>query len=171
MLSGVLDQSTKLTLQHTCIIIMAGMIAVIGSALAFEYIGGYQPCKLCLQQRLPWYAGVPVMGLASVSAYLQWSSKLTRILIGMAGLIMIVSFVLGLRHAGVEWGWWAGPSDCGAVEGGIAAETENFLQQLQDTVPPACDDAPLRILGLSFAGWNAIASAFLAALALRTVTK
>ena len=27
------------------------MAAVVGAALAFEHIGGYIPCKLCLEQR------------------------------------------------------------------------------------------------------------------------
>ena len=34
-------------------------------------------------------------------------------------------------------------------------------------VPPACDKAALRVLGLSFAGWNAVASLILMAVALR----
>jgi disulfide bond formation protein DsbB len=34
-------------------------------------------------------------------------------------------------------------------------------------VPPSCTDAALRVLGLSFAGWNAITSAVLAILGLR----
>ena len=34
-------------------------------------------------------------------------------------------------------------------------------------VPPSCDKAALRVLGLSFAGWNAIASLILAVVAFR----
>ena len=34
-------------------------------------------------------------------------------------------------------------------------------------MPPSCDKAALRILGLSMAGWNAIASLVLAIIALR----
>jgi hypothetical protein len=42
---------------------------------------------------------------------------------------------------------------------------EDFLHQLQTFKPARCDAPALRILGLSFAGWNAIISAGLAALA------
>ena len=30
-------------------------LSVILSAWAFELIGGFQPCGLCLQQRIPYY--------------------------------------------------------------------------------------------------------------------
>ena len=30
-----------------------GMAATVGGALAFEHIGGYIPCALCLMQRTP----------------------------------------------------------------------------------------------------------------------
>ncbi|PZN12832.1 MAG: disulfide bond formation protein B, partial [Proteobacteria bacterium] len=33
--------------------------AIILAALGFEYIGGYRPCPLCLQQRYAYYAGRP----------------------------------------------------------------------------------------------------------------
>lgn len=149
-------------------LVLAAMCAVILSALAFEHIGGYQPCKLCLQQREPWYLGIPVMGVAVLSLLLRWPTFVARGLLLVAGLIMIYSLVLGVNHSGVEWGWWEGPNDCGAVEGGIAGDTGNFLQQLEQAVPPSCDEAALRVLGLSFAGWNALASLVIAAVALVT---
>ena len=41
------------------------------------------------------------------------------------------------------------------------------LDAIDSVVPPSCDKAALRILGLSFAGWNAIASLVLALVAFR----
>ena len=40
------------------------MAATVGTALGFQHIGGYIPCKLCLEQRMPYYVGVPLMALA-----------------------------------------------------------------------------------------------------------
>lgn len=150
------------------LIVLFGMCAVILSALAFEHIGGYQPCKLCLEQREPWYLGIPFMALATLSLLLKWPAYVTRGLMVIVGLILIYSIVLGVHHSGVEWAWWEGPGDCGVVDGGIASDTGNFLQQLEQAVPPSCTDAALRVLGLSFAGWNALASAVLAIVALKT---
>ena len=149
-------------------LVLTGMCAVILSALAFEHIGGYQPCKLCLQQREPWYLGIPIMGLALASLFLKWPVYVSRGLILIVGLILTYSMVLGVHHSGVEWGWWEGPGDCGVVEGGISNDAGSFLQQLEQTVPPSCDEAALRVLGLSFAGWNALASFVLAVVALKT---
>lgn len=153
------------------LLVLFGMCAVILSALAFEHIGGYQPCKLCLQQREPWYLGIPVMAIGTVSLLMKWPACLTRGAMVLAGLILLYSIVLGIHHSGVEWGWWEGPGDCGVVEGGIANDAGNFLQQLETAVPPSCTDAALRVLGLSFAGWNAMMSLLLAVLALRTALK
>jgi len=136
-------------------------VGVIASALAFEHIGGYQPCKLCLQQRDPWYLVIPALAMGVLSAAMGWPACLTRGVLLIGALIMAYSLVIGINHAGVEWGWWQGPDDCGAVLGGIANNTTDFLQQLQTGVPPSCDQASLRVLGLSFAGWNVIVSLLL----------
>ena len=151
--------------------VFLGMTVVILTALAFEHLGGYRPCKLCLQQREPWYLGVPVAGLAAISVFFKWPACLSRGLMAVAGIIMIYSLVLGIHHSGVEWGWWQGPGDCGAVEGGLATSTNDLLKQLEESVTPSCTEASLRVLGLSFAGWNAVTSLVLALVALRIAFK
>ena len=80
---------------------------------------------------------------------------------------MVWSLFLGIRHSGVEWGWWAGPTDCGAVSGPADTGGKGVLDAIDAFVPPSCDTAALRVLGLSFAGWNAVASVILAVIALR----
>jgi disulfide bond formation protein DsbB len=69
-------------------------------------------------------------------------------------------------HAGVEWRFWPGPSSCTGVVAGPPSAAD-LMKELQHAKVVACDEAQLRILGLSLAGWNAILSAALAALALR----
>ena len=41
-----------------------------------------------------------------------------------------------------------------------------MLTQIENTHAPSCTDAALRILGLSFAGWNVLVSALLVVLGL-----
>ena len=53
----------------TALLLLFGMAATVGIALGFEHIGGYIPCKLCLEQRWPYYAGVPLMAVAAVSSH------------------------------------------------------------------------------------------------------
>ncbi len=144
------------------------MAATVGGALAFQHIGGYIPCKLCYGQRIPYYIGAPLMAVAFLSAALSWPSWLTRLLLAAGGLLMLYGLYLGVDHSGIEWGWWPGPTDCGAVElPGDSGGGNGVLDQIDQVIPPSCDKAALRILGLSLAGWNALASFVLAIIALR----
>lgn len=146
-------------------ILTAGMAATVGSALAFEHIGGYIPCKLCLEQRLPYYIGAPLM---AVAAGLAWSgqARLSRGLIAIGGLLMAWGLVLAIYHSGVEWHFWEGPGDCGAVAGSAADSGKSVLDMLNDVVPPSCDEAAGRFLGLSFANANVLTSLVLSAASL-----
>jgi disulfide bond formation protein DsbB len=151
---------------QTALFLAVAMLAVVGSALAFQYIGGFLPCKLCYEQRLPYYFGAPLMLVAFVSSLQHKSPLLVRGLFLVGGLLMAYNLYLGVYHAGVEWAWWAGPTDCGMV----AAPTSSagtLLDDINKVVPPSCDKAALRILGLSMAGWNAIASLILAVVAFK----
>lgn len=140
-----------------------GCLALIAGAWFFEIVVGLRPCKLCLEQRLPHYAA---MGLAAVGLVLARSPRLQwLVLLGLAGL-MLWSTGLGVYHAGVEWGWFAGPNDCGGAAAPAAAGVQDFMKQLQTTRVVACTEAAWRWLGLSLAGWNAIASLGLLGLAL-----
>lgn len=159
--------SAQSTRTLTAAALTVGMAAVVGSALAFEHIGGYIPCKLCLGQRIPYYVGVPLMAVAFLSSTMGWPAWVTRGLLIVGGLIMVWSLYLGIHHSGVEWGWWAGPTDCGAVDAPADTGGKGVLDALDGFVPPSCDKAALRILGLSFAGWNAVASLILAVIAFR----
>jgi disulfide bond formation protein DsbB len=148
----------------TALFLLIAMAAVVGTALGFEHIGGYMPCKLCLEQRTPYYVGVPLMALAALSSTLHWPAIVTRGLLVAGGLLMAYGLYLGVYHAGVEWAWWQGPTDCAAV---APADTggAGVLDAINTVIPPSCNAAALRVLGLSFAGWNAIASAILAVVA------
>lgn len=153
--------------RNTALFLAVAMAAVVGSALAFEHIGGYIPCALCLGQRIPYYIGAPVMALAALSGFLRWPPAVTRLLLLAGGLLMAWSLFLAVRHSGVEWGWWAGPTDCGAVAAPADTGGKGVLDALDSYMPPACDQAALRVGGLSFAGWNAVASLILMVVALR----
>lgn len=137
-------------------------LALIAGAWYFQLVVGLVPCKLCLEQRLPHYAAI---GLALIGLVLARSARLQGlVLLALAGL-MAWSLGLGLYHAGVEWGWFLGPSDCG---GGIAQASgvQDFMKQLQSVKVVSCAQAAWRFLGLSLAGWNAVASAVLLGVAL-----
>ena len=136
--------------------------AAILAALGFEHIGGYQPCALCLMQRTPYYAGVPLAAAAAVAAGFNAPRLLVTLLFAAFALLMLYNAGLAAYHSGVEWGFWEGPAACApSVEIDSAAE---MLNRLQTETAPSCTEAVWRFLGLSFAGWNTIVSALLAGL-------
>lgn len=152
----------------TALALLAGMALTVGTALGFQHIGGYIPCKLCYEQRMPYYVGAPLMLLAFASATLRLPAMVTRLLLLAGGLLMAYGLYLGVYHSGVEWGWWPGPTDCGVVDmSTVTGGSNGVLDAIDTVVPPSCDKAALRILGLSMAGWNAVASLVLAAIAFR----
>ncbi len=146
-------------------LVSLGMIAVILTVLAFEHIGGYTPCALCLGQREPYYAAIPFGLIALASAFFRGPAYLTRGTLAIVGLLMVYAMILGIQHAGVEWGWWEGPGDCGG--GGTVENAGSLLDSLATVKPPSCDEAAGRFLGLSFAGWNVVVSLILAGIAFR----
>ena len=153
-------------LARLAIVLAVAMAAVVGTALGFEYIGGYIPCALCLDQRTPYYIGVPVMVAAAIAAASPAPTIVTRALFLAGGGLMLYGAGLGFFHAGAEWNWWPGPADCGGAAG-VTTDAGSLLSDLNAITPPACNEAALRVLGLSFAGWNVIASLILAAGCLR----
>ncbi|MBF9235098.1 disulfide bond formation protein B [Microvirga alba] len=156
----------KLDVRQAALAIALGAAATIGGALVFQHVWGYQPCKLCLMQRDPYYLGIP---LALVTALLP--ARWGRIGLWLLALVFIVSAGMGAYHAGVEWGLWLGPSDCGGPSGAGAGNVGDFLNQLEKTRVVSCTQAAWRFLGLSLAGWNVLISLALAALAVFAARK
>jgi disulfide bond formation protein DsbB len=138
-------------------------LATILAALAFEHLGGYAPCPLCLQQRYAYYFAVPAAVLAFFFAQGHTTNVARALLIAIA-VAFLVNAGLGVYHAGVGWKWWLGPDTCAA---GAATDLGalSVTEQLANAQVIRCDEAAWRFLGLSFAGWNAVASAFLAGVA------
>ena len=139
--------------------------ATIAAAWGFELIGGYEPCPLCLQQRYAYYFALPA-ALAAFYLISNLKRDFALILFSLCALAYLINAGLGVYHSGVEWHWWAGPSDC-AGGAAIDAEAGGLLNKLAETRVIRCDEAPWRLVGLSFAGYNALISLALAALSLR----
>jgi disulfide bond formation protein DsbB len=153
------------------VLLTAGMIVVILSALGFEHIGHYVPCALCLLQRWPYYVAIPIGILAVLSSTMNAPPAVTRTLLLLAGLAMLIGGGMGVYHAGAEWKFWEGPSTCATSVDAIARNANDLLADLNTQHGPSCTDASLRVLGLSFAGWNVITSAVLAGIAIFGATR
>ena len=143
-----------------------GLATILG-AWGSQLIGGLVPCELCLEQRMAYYWGLPVLALVLV-LWNRLPLPVWYAAVAIGAAIFAWSTYMAGYHAGVEWGWWPGPTDCGVVDlSTVTGGSNGVLDTIDTVVPPSCDKAALRILGLSMAGWNAIASLILAVIALR----
>ena len=134
-------------------IFIVALLTIIG-AWIFQF-AGYDPCPLCLMQRWPYYAVIPI---AAITWYLvDKKPEIARWGLALLGLILVGSGIFGVFHSGVEWGWWKGPSTCGG-----SLSTDTLLPDLNNDPVVTCEQAALRIFGLSLAGWNAVISFALA---------
>ena len=142
--------------------------AIILTALGFEYIGGYRPCPLCLQQRYAYYAGIPLLFGALVLTSMG-QKRLAGALFALVAIAFLANTGLAIYHAGVEWKWWEGPQTCQLGLEPLSG-SGTLLERLETTRVIRCDEAAWRFIGLSFAGWNVVLS-FLLALATFTAAR
>jgi len=137
--------------------ILASLAMLLG-AHAFEIIGKFAPCPLCLRQRDVYWAAV---AMAVVGLVLWQRKPANRYLVAlniMLGLVFLTGAIVATYHAGVEWKFWAGPSAC---SGGAAADIGgiDLIDALNNPVATvSCVDAPWTLFGLSMAGYNALVS-------------
>jgi len=154
-----MDKPTKL------VMLAIGLSAVtILGALAFEHIGGYLPCKLCLEQRVPYYIGLWTLAVALLPLANGGRSRAFLFCI-LTAMVFAKGAYLGLYQAGAEWRWWEGPTDCAAAGLSGHFDAADLLEKIRQTKLVSCTDPALRILGLSLAGWNFLISGAVAALA------
>jgi len=144
--------------------VFAGSAAAILGAWYFQYVLKLPPCPLCLEQRVPYHIVIPLSLLLAIAAIVRAPRAL--IVVGFLAIIaaMLISAALGAYHAGVEWRWWPGTTDC---SGPMTDFTTNgpLLKQLQSIHVVRCDEAAWRFLGVSLAGYNVLISLALAAVA------
>jgi disulfide bond formation protein DsbB len=135
-------------------------LATIAGAWGSELIGGLAPCELCLEQRLAYYWGLPVLALVLILWH-RLPRAVWLVTIVIALLIFVWSTWMAGYHAGVEWGFWPGPTACSGT--GVAVSFDD-LQNINATRVVPCDAVQFQFLGLSLAGYNALISAAIVAM-------
>ena len=138
-----------------------GLVAILG-AWGSQLFGGLVPCELCLEQRVAYYWGLPVLA----AILLLWNRlPLTVWYVAMATAAAIFAWgtYMGGFHAGVEWGFWPGPTACTGL-GSTDLSFGDLGGEIEAVIP--CDVVQFRFLGISLAGFNALVSLAIVALLL-----
>ncbi|MFQ5954659.1 MAG: disulfide bond formation protein B [Kiloniellales bacterium] len=143
-------------------LLLAASAAILGTAYASQYIGGLEPCSLCLYQRVPYWVAI---GLTAAALALAGRRRLQGLALIVVGAVFLFGTGLALYHVGVEQHLFAGPPACSA-DLGQATTIEELRAQLIGQPVVRCDEVAWSLFGISMAGYNAIASLGLTAAAL-----
>jgi disulfide bond formation protein DsbB len=144
--------------------IAAVAAATLAGAWFMQLVMDIQPCELCLAQRYAYYLAIPLAALVAIGA----AKDAPRALL-VGGLVLLGTAALGNAglggyHAGVEWGFWQGPTACTGPVGNLGS-AGGLFDRLDQVKVVRCDEVQFRFLGVSLAGYNVLISLLMAALA------
>ena len=137
-------------------------ISLVSIILAFfiEYILGYQPCNLCLIQRIPYVLCLILI----IFNYFQ--KKNEKFVILLLIFTFSFSFLISFYHFGIEQGFFEESTVCTMKNTSDVISKEELLKQLQlKTV--SCKDVTFRILGFSLTTFNMTVSLILVILLIK----
>jgi disulfide bond formation protein DsbB len=135
------------------LIFLISAVAII-SAYYFEYILGYQPCNLCLIERIPY-----ILSLVILSVNFKFN-KNEKYLILLLFFIFIFSLIISIYHFGIEKGFIQESLLCNLKNGADILSKEVLLKELQK-ITVSCKDVTFRFLGFSLTTINIFVSLLL----------
>ena len=134
-------------------IFLISLVALI-SAYFIEYILGYQPCNLCLYERIPYFLAILILLIN------YKYNKLEKYIIILLALNFFIATILSLYHLGIEQGFIPESLLCDLEKGANILNKDEILKQLQQ-MSISCKDVTYKILGLSLTSYNIIISLIL----------
>ena len=140
------------------LVALAVPLLLYGGALVSQYGFGLHPCEMCYWQRWPHQAAIVLAILALV---LRKNDGAMRALTLLAAIAIAISGLIGIFHAGVEYGWWEGLTTCSTSASGPVT-----LDDIMAAPIIRCDVPQWTLGPISLAGFNAIFSLGAAALVL-----
>ena len=126
-------------------------IVALASAFFIEYILGYQPCNLCILERIPYLLAIIIITLNYKFIHIE------KYLILLLILIFLAATILSLYHLGIEQGFIEESLVCDLKNGSNLLSKEDILKQLQEK-NVNCKDVTFKILGLSLTTYNVLIS-------------
>ena len=142
------------------IVILFFVSLVLISAFVIEYGLSYQPCKLCLYERIPYILSILLI------IKILFLKKYEKITLFILFLIFIASAVLAFYHFGIEQGFFSESFVCKVGDLSGTLSKEQLLEQLNKN-SISCKDVSFKVLGLSLATINTILSIMLSVIFLK----
>ncbi len=135
------------------LILLVSLISII-SAYFLEYILGYQPCNLCLIERIPYVLSII---LIITNLIIKRNEKIFILLLM---LIFVFSFLVSFYHFGIEQGFFKESTVCGLKNASDLISKEEIIKQLNEKTI-SCKDVTFKVFGISLTSINIIISIFI----------
>jgi len=132
---------------------LISLVALI-SAYFIEYMLGYQPCNLCLYERIPYFLAILILLIN------YKYNKLEKYIIILLALNFFIATILSLYHLGIEQGFIQESLLCDLEKGANIIDKDEILKELQKK-SISCKDVTFKIFGLSLTSFNIIISSLL----------
>ena len=132
------------------LILIISFVSII-SAYFIEYGLGYQPCNLCLIERIPY--GL-TMFLITLNYFFRKNEKLIILLLIITFLF---SLIISIYHFGIEQGFFEESTVCGVKNAIEIISKEELLKQLQQKTVSR-KDVTFKIFGMSLTSINILIS-------------
>jgi len=137
----------------TLLIKLIFLISVLALITAFfiEYVLGYQPCRLCVLERIPYFLSIIIILLSYKFNHFE------KYFIFLLIIIFLTAIVLSLYHLGIEQGFIEESFVCDLKNSSNLLSKEEILKQLEKK-NISCKDVTFKIFGLSLTTYNIIIS-------------
>ena len=132
------------------LILIISFVSII-SAYFIEYGLGYQPCNLCLIERIPY--GLTIF-LITLNYFFKKNEKFIILLLI---LTFLFSLIISTYHFGIEQGFFEESTVCGVKDAIEIISKEELLKQLQQKTV-SCKDVTFKIFGMSLTSINVLIS-------------
>ncbi len=153
-------------LRSYCVSMTLFSSLILTLALITEYVFDYNPCILCLYERIP-YMAIFTLSLLSILA-----SGMYIITLRMNIVSCFTSIMLAIYHFGVEQDLFEGPIRCNTNLPSLDSKTfDDTINVIYNINAVSCKIPSLTVFGLSMAFWNIILSAILLFYSIRIYIK
>ena len=138
-------------------------ILALTSAYFIEYFLGYQPCNLCLLERIPYALSIIII---LTNFKVKFNDKNTILVLIV---IFVVSASLSIYHFGIEQGLIEESFVC-STKDNLNLNKEQLLQELQK-MNISCKNVAFTIFGLSLTTYNMLLSVIISATLIKIYAK
>ncbi len=124
--------------------------AILLFAYAIQYLLGYQPCNLCIIERIPY-------ALSLIILILNYKFKKNQLFYSVLLLLIFsFSFLISVYHIGIEQDLIKESNICTSNNIGLTTKKE-VLKSLQE-INISCKDVAFKLFGLSLTTYNMMLS-------------